>query len=132
MRIFISNMARRLHFYSNHLNKIESEHLIDFQILADPKYIRYQIFRRISHAPEILQGFKGRTDLTQAALFQHLFDGQWMRLVANFEDIFVVDMAKTVVRRLQIVESLSHVSLRRKNYGIQTILGVRNLKKRYR
>ena len=50
-----------------------------------------------------------------------------MRLITNLEDIGLVDVAKTTVGGLKIVEGISHVTLGREDDGLQPTIGVAHL-----
>lgn len=50
-----------------------------------------------------------------------------MWLIADFEDVFTRNKPKSRMRRLQVVDSLAHVTLGRKNESRETVLVVLDL-----
>jgi len=61
-------------------------------------------------------------------ILQHFFRQHGVRLIADFENIFLIYATKAVARRLKVVWSLSRVSLGCKYNSFQALFGVRNLK----
>ena len=50
-----------------------------------------------------------------------------MRLIANLEDVGLVDVAKATVGGLEIVQGIAHVTLGREDDGLQSTIGVADL-----
>lgn len=70
------------------------------------------------------------SDIATDAAHQHVLDEHGVRLIAHLEHVFRIYLPETVVGGLQVVQSLTHVALRREHYGLQTIFSIRNLQKK--
>jgi len=62
------------------------------------------------------------------AVLKHFLHQHWMRFITDFENINLVDVAKSIEGGLQIIQSLSHITLSSENNSLEAFLGVGNLK----
>ena len=61
-------------------------------------------------------------ELRVQAPFDHILHQVWVRLVTNFENVVFVNFAESCCCRLQIVQSISHVTFGSENNGFVTLI----------
>ena len=68
--------------------------------LANSKYHVDDVLGRVAQLPQVAQYLHGLVQFLLQTILDHLLDEQRVRLVAHFEHILAIDVAKAVVSRL--------------------------------
>ena len=61
------------------------------------------------------------------AVRKHVLDEERMRFIADFEDVFGVDVAEALEGGLKVVQPLTEIALSREDDGLHSVVSERNL-----
>lgn len=89
-----------------HLDKLQLEVLSHGVGLANPEDVSNDVLRRVAQAPQVLQHLVGLVHVAFLAVPQHALHQQWVGLIAHLEHVLTVDVAKSRVGGLKVVEGL--------------------------
>lgn len=82
------------------------------------------VLGRVAELPQVSHDLERLVDAFVGAMLDHLLDEQRMRLVAHLEHVLAVHMAEPVHGRLQVVDRLTHVALRREYDRLDAVVRV--------
>lgn len=77
--------------------------------------------------PQLVELLHGTINIPLQACTNDCLNDDWVRLIADFENILPRYEAETGMRRLEVVDRLSHISFRREDERGQAVVIVLNL-----
>jgi len=106
------------------LDELQLEELGHAVALANSKHVGDDVLGAVAELPEVGKDLVSLVDVGLRGVVQHVLHQQGVWFVTNLENIFRLYKTKSFMRRLKIVQGLSHIPLGCENNGLQPILGV--------